>query len=122
MAVAAGSTTFTRDVQGRFLCDTLGEALASTRGGASRFHHIVIGGGLLGGTLASFLMNLDPASPAFGDPFPRHHSRVLVLEAGPMLLPEHEQNPANIGVGVPDGPAFLAGLHVDLRCRRKRQW
>ena len=45
MAVAVGSTTFTLDVQGRFVCDTLDEALASTRGGASPFHHVAIGGG-----------------------------------------------------------------------------
>lgn len=106
------TTDFTRDVVGRYVCNGFDEAVASTNGGASPFHYIILGGGTFGGALASFLAGLDPTGPAFGDPFKRYHSRVLVLEAGPMLLTEHEQNLPGIGVGTP-GPATLAQLQPD---------
>jgi hypothetical protein len=111
------TTDFTRDVIGRYVCNGFDEALASTNGGANPFHYIILGGGTFGGALASFLGDLDPASPAFLDPFKRYHSRILVLEAGPMLLPEHEQNLPGIGVGVP-GPATIAQLQPDPATRR----
>jgi choline dehydrogenase-like flavoprotein len=109
-ALQAQSTDFTRDVLGRYVCNGFDEASASTRGGDSPFHYIIIGGGTFGGALASFLCNLDPSASADGDPFPRYHSRVLVLEAGPMLLPEHEQNLPGVGVGVPGRAVTLAEL------------
>lgn len=106
------TTDFTRDVIGRYVCNGLDEASTSTNNGASPFHYIILGGGTFGGSLASFLAGLDQPSPAFGDPFKRYHSRVLVLEAGPMLLTEHEQNLPGIGVGVP-GPATIVQLQPD---------
>jgi choline dehydrogenase-like flavoprotein len=115
----AQSTDFTRDVLGRYVCNGFDEAVASTKNGANPFHYIVIGGGMFGGALASFLAGLDPASPATADPFKRYHSRVLVLEAGPMLLSEHEQNLPNLGVGVPGEPTTIAQLQPDPRTRRQ---
>lgn len=106
------STDFTRDVIGRYVCNGLDEAIASTNGGASPFQYIILGGGTFGGALASFLTGLDPSVSASGDPFKRYNSRVLVLEAGPMLLTEHEQNSPGIGVGVP-GPATITQLQPD---------
>ena len=101
MAALPQTTDFTRDTLGRFVCNDLNEAIASTLGGASPFHYIIIGGGVFGGTLASFLFGLDRSSEAFEpDPFPRYDSRILVLEAGPFLLTEHSQNLA-IGLGDP---------------------
>ncbi|HJU05039.1 MAG TPA: GMC oxidoreductase [Nitrospiraceae bacterium] len=117
MAQEPQQTDFLRDVLGRYVCNSFQEALESTRGGESPFHYIIIGGGMFGGSLASFLFNLDPASPAFFDPFKRYHSRILVLEAGPLLLPEHEQNLA-IGIGVP-GPATIAELQPNPADRAK---
>jgi choline dehydrogenase-like flavoprotein len=117
------TTDFTRDVTGRYVCNGLDEAIASTNGGASPFHYIILGGGTFGGALASFLSGLDPTSTASGDPFKRYHSRVLVLEAGPMLLTEHEQNLPGIGVGVP-GPATIAQLRqrTDPNAPRNEVW
>jgi hypothetical protein len=62
MAAQPQSTDFTRDTLGRFVCNDLNEAIASTLGGASPFHYIIIGGGVFGGTLASFLFGLDRSS------------------------------------------------------------
>lgn len=112
------TTDFTRDVLGRYICNGLDEAIASTRSGASPFHYIILGGGTFGGTLASFLADLDPPQTAFNDPFKRYHSRILVLEAGPLLLPEHEQNLPGIGVGVP-GPSSIAEIQPDPSSRQK---
>jgi len=114
------TTDFTRDVIGRYVCNGLDEAMASTISGASPFHYIILGGGTFGGALASFLSGLDPTSSVCKDTnsqdcpdrYQRYHSRVLVLEAGPMLLTEHEQNLPGIGVGVP-GAATIAQLQPD---------
>jgi len=117
------TTDFTRDVIGRYVCNGLDEAIASTSNGASPFHYIILGGGTFGGALASFLSGLDPANQALNDPFKRYHSRVLVLEAGPMLLTEHEQNLPGIGVGTPSA-ATIAQLRQrpDPNAPRNEVW
>src|SRR3954464_12590157 len=80
------STTFTLDNMGRFLCNTLQEALDSagqTVGGRQRqFDTIIIGGGTFGGGVAEHLFATDTT----------RSRRILVLEAGPFVLPEHVQN------------------------------
>ena len=80
------STTFTRDVQGRYVCNTFDEAKASTDTAqlpdARPFDIIIIGGGSFGAVLANRLFNGDLT----------HAHRILVIEAGPILLPEHVQN------------------------------
>ncbi len=84
--VTTPSTPFTLDVTGRYVCNTLGEALASTDrtadADARPFDIIVIGGGTFGSAFACHLFNRDRT----------HAHRILVLEAGPMALPEHVQN------------------------------
>ena len=84
--IGVQSTTFTLDNQGRFLCNTLQEAFASagqTVGGRKRdFDVIVIGGGTFGSVIAEHLFVNDTA----------RSRRILVLEAGPFVLPEHVQN------------------------------
>lgn len=88
-------TSFTLDNAGRFLCNTLQEALDSTQqtvGGRNRdFDVIVIGGGTFGSVLAEHLFVADTT----------HSRRILVLEAGPFVLPEHVQNMPYMG-GAPD--------------------
>ena len=77
------STTFTRDVAGRYVCNTFDEAMASTmQPGARPFDLIVLGGGTFGSVLASRLFGADRA----------HAHRILVLEAGPLVFTEHVQN------------------------------
>jgi choline dehydrogenase-like flavoprotein len=80
-------TSFSLDVLGRYSANSLDEALDSAVPGrkfadARPFDHIVIGGGSFGAVLATRLFNLDVS----------HRHRVLVLEAGPLALPEHVQN------------------------------
>jgi hypothetical protein len=76
-------TSFTLDVIGRFTCNTDTEALAATgRPDARPFDVIVVGGGSFGPIFAENVFFDDKT----------HSRRVLVLEAGPMVLPEHQQN------------------------------
>src|SRR5215212_3762912 len=80
------STTFTLDNMGRFLCNTLQEARDSAResvaGRTRDFDAIVIGGGTFGSVIAEHLFVTDVT----------RSRRILVLEAGPFVLPEHVQN------------------------------
>ena len=89
------STTFTLDNMGRFLCNTLREAVESiSTGVAGRrrdFDVIVVGGGTFGAVIAEHLFVADAT----------RSRRILVLEAGPFVLPEHVQNMPYMG-GAPD--------------------
>src|SRR5712691_4432818 len=93
--LTAEYTTFTLDTMGRYLANTLQEALDSSTPilGDSRrdFDVIVIGGGSFGSIVAERLLLTDPT----------HSHRILVLEAGPFVLPEHWQNLPFMG-GAPD--------------------
>ncbi len=88
-------TTFTLDNMGRFLCNTLQEARDSAReilGGRPRdFDVIIVGGGTFGSVVAEHLFIADAT----------RSRRILVLEAGPFVLPEHVQNMPFMG-GAPD--------------------
>jgi len=84
--LSSESTSFTLDNMGRFLCNTLPEARDSAResvGGRTRdFDVIIIGGGTFGSVVAEHLFIADTT----------RSRRILVLEAGPFVLPEHFQN------------------------------
>src|SRR5881397_3505512 len=88
-------TSFTLDNMGRFLCNTLQEARNSageTLAGRKRdFDIIVIGGGTFGAVIADRLFTADLT----------RSRRILVLEAGTFVLPEHMQNMPFLG-GAPD--------------------
>jgi choline dehydrogenase-like flavoprotein len=86
-------TDFSKDVLGRYVCNGLDEALASTTGrpDARPFDIIVVGGGSFGPALAQHTLDSDA--------FANH--RVLVLEAGPFVFPEHVQNLPMVGVVAP---------------------
>lgn len=89
------TTSFTLDNMGRFLCNTLQEALGSAAqsvaGSQRGFDVIVVGGGTFGSVVAEHLFVTDAT----------HSRRILVLEAGPFVLPEHVQNVPFQG-GAPD--------------------
>lgn len=112
-------TDFTRDVLGRFICNGLDEALRSTdtnlRPDARPFDIIVIGGGTFGSAVAQHLFYRDKT---------RSH-RILVLEGGPLALPEHIQNLPMSGLGVP-GPTSIQQLRQDgqfgLDMPREQVW
>jgi hypothetical protein len=88
-------TSFTLDNMGRFLCNTLQEASDSAAqivaGRRRDFDAIVIGGGTFGAVIAEHLLVTDRT----------RSRRILVLEAGPFVLPEHVQNMPFMG-GAPD--------------------
>jgi choline dehydrogenase-like flavoprotein len=98
-------TSFTLDILGRYSANSLDEALDSAVIGrkfpdARPFDHLVIGGGSFGAVLATRLFNLDIA----------HRHRVLVLEAGPLALPEHVQNlPPDFGPPGKGNPGTVWG-------------
>jgi choline dehydrogenase-like flavoprotein len=92
---AKTSTDFTQDVLGRYVCNTLDEALTSTQGArdARPFDIIVIGGGSFGPVFAQHFFARDKD---------RHH-RILVLDAGSLVLTQHFQNYPPMDYG-PAGP------------------
>jgi choline dehydrogenase-like flavoprotein len=106
-------TDFTKDVFGRYVCNGLDEALRSTdrsvKPDAKPFDVIILGGGTFGPVLAHQIFQRDAA---------RQH-RVLVLEAGPFVLPEHVQNLPMMGLGVPM-PTSLADLRANGQASEPR--
>jgi choline dehydrogenase-like flavoprotein len=84
-------TPFTLDNMGRFLCNTLPEAMDSaavTIGDRRRdFDVIIVGGGSFGCAMAEALFTRDSF----------RSRRILVLEQGPFVLPEHFQNMPYVG-------------------------
>jgi choline dehydrogenase-like flavoprotein len=90
------TTDFSRDVLGRYVCNGLDEAKRSMDQGlrpdARPFDVIVVGGGTFGAAVAQHLFAVDKA----------HRHRILVLEAGPVVLAEHAQNLPMLGVAVAD--------------------
>ena len=104
------NTDFTRDVLGRYVCNGLDEALASSdpslNPNARPFDVIVVGGGSFGPILAQHLLYADQA----------RSRRTLVLEAGRLMLTEHVQNLPVLGLNVP-GP-----VSVDPGVARAEVW
>ena len=95
--VTVQQTSFSHDVLGRFVCNDWNEVEASLADGAFPFDVIVIGAGMFGAYCAEKLYRLGADSGL----------RVLVLDAGAMLLPVHIQNlPQRLG-GSLGGPRYL---------------
>ena len=89
-------TPFSKDVLGRYVCNGLDEAKASadpTKSPDARmFDVIIVGGGSFGAVCAQHFFTHDTT----------HSHRILVLEGGPVTIPEHVQNlPLFAGLGVP---------------------
>jgi len=86
------------------VCNGLDEALRSTdttsRSDARPFSIIIIGGGSFGLVIAQHLFFKDK----------QHRHRILILEAGRMLLPEHVQNLPMFGLGVPPSTTTDPGV------------
>ena len=94
-------TPFSKDVLGRYVCNGLDEALASTDSSRSpnarMFDVIILGGGSFGSVCAQHLFTQDST----------HSHRILVLEGGPFSIPEHVQNlPVFAGLNVPSATSI----------------
>jgi choline dehydrogenase-like flavoprotein len=98
----AQPTDLSLDIAGRFTCNGLDEAMDSVSRGGRPFDLIVIGGGSFGGALAQELFANDQAKV----------HRILVLEGGPLALPEHVQNMPLQWQGVPPKETSIAELRV----------
>jgi hypothetical protein len=79
-------TTLGLDVLGRFV--TWDEA---TVGGTRRFDAVVIGAGMFGGYCAEKIFRFGEANGL----------KVLVLDAGPFVVPTYVQNSPDVGLNVP---------------------
>ena len=88
----AATTPLTRDVLGRYSCNTWEEATNSPQD----IDVVVIGAGMYGGYAAAKLYQISKErGVGLGG------LRVLLLEAGPFLIPGHAQNLPSFGLNVP---------------------
>lgn len=96
-------TSLSLDVLGRFVCSTWDEAIHN---GGPPFDAVVIGAGMFGGYCAEKIYRLGAAN----------NLRVLVLDAGPFLVPTHVQNLPRAGINVPNPlyPANDPGVAREL--------
>lgn len=93
-------TEFSRDVLGRYVCNTFDDMLVtidpnaraaanlSQRGDLRPFDFIIVGGGTFGAAVAEHLWFRSQG----------RNERILVLDGGPFLLPEHVQNLPVLGL------------------------
>jgi hypothetical protein len=95
MAITTEDTSFTHDILGRYVCNTFAEAKNS-----GTFDIIIIGGGTFGLTLAQ---DLFERSRPLGAAIKPGNYRILVLEGGPLTLPEHVQDLPSMNLAAP-GP------------------
>jgi hypothetical protein len=99
MAKATERTSFTKDVQGRYLANDFAEMQAYKSIGGRPFDVIVIGGGTFGAAIAEHIWFRQKGVDG--------GLRTLVLEAGLYTLPEHVQNSGILGLIDPPDPFFL---------------
>jgi choline dehydrogenase-like flavoprotein len=99
MPKTSESTSFTKDVQGRYLCNDFSEAEAWRQEGGRAFDIIIVGGGTFGAAIAEHLW--------FRQRQMGGGLRTLVVEAGLFTLPEHVQNTGILGLSDPSTPFFL---------------
>ena len=100
--VEVQQTTFSLDVVGRYVCNTLPEAVNN---GGVPFDTVVLGAGMFGAYCAEKIYRRGAGN-----------KRVLILEAGGFLVSEHVQNLARIGLNVADAVSSDPGVP------RERVW
>lgn len=99
MPTATERTSFTKDVQGRYLCNNLAEVDAWKTAGGRPFDFIIVGGGTFGSAIAEHLWFRQKQAGG--------GLRTLVVEAGLFSIPEHVQNTGIQGFADPASPFFL---------------
>ena len=99
MPTTTERTSFTKDVQGRYLCNNLAEVDAWKSAGGRPFDFIIVGGGTFGSAIAEHLWFRQKQAGG--------GLRTLVVEAGLFTVPEHVQNTGIQGFTDPQNPFFL---------------
>lgn len=99
MATATERTSFTKDVQGRYLCNDFSEVEAWRAAGGRPFDVIGGGGGTFGSAIAEHLWFRQKQAGG--------GLRTLMLDAGLFTVPEHVQNTGIQGFVDPSAPFFL---------------
>jgi choline dehydrogenase-like flavoprotein len=99
MAKVTERTSFTKDVEGRYLCNDISEVNAWKSAGGRPFDVIVVGGGTFGSAIAEHIW--------FRQKQVGGGLRTLVIEAGLFTIPEHVQNTGIQGLTDPFAPFFL---------------
>ena len=99
MPTTTERTSFTKDIQGRFLCNNLAEVDAWKSAGGRPFDFIIVGGGTFGSAIAEHLWFRQKQAGG--------GLRTLVVEAGLFTVPEHVQNTGIQGFTDPQNPFFL---------------
>jgi choline dehydrogenase-like flavoprotein len=90
--MAFEATSFTVDVIGRFVCNSIGEVINGLNSGGAPFDVVVIGAGMAGGYCAEKIYRKAKEKGA--------KLRILVLDAGSLFLTQHEQNYPGINPGI----------------------
>ena len=99
MVKSSEFTSFTKDVQGRYLCNDFSEVEAWRNEGGRPFDAIIVGGGTFGAAIAEHLWFRQRQAGG--------GLRTLVVEAGLFTLPEHVQNTGILGLSDPRDPFNL---------------
>ncbi len=99
MPITTETTSFTKDVQGRYLCNNLAEVDAWKSTGGRPFDFIIVGGGTFGSAIAEHLWFRQKQAGG--------GLRTLVVDAGLFSVPEHVQNTGILGLADPANPFFL---------------
>lgn len=99
MPIPTEHTSFTTDIEGRYLCNDISEVNSWKSGGGRPFDVIVIGGGTFGPALAEHIWFRQKQTGG--------GLRTLVIEAGLFTVPEHVQNTGIQGFSDPAAPFFL---------------
>jgi hypothetical protein len=106
MAIKTESTSFTKDVQGRYLCNDLAEVDAWRNVGGRPFDVLVVGGGTFGVAIAEHIWFRQKQAGG--------GTRTLVVEPGQYVLDEHAQNAGILGFGAWGGVGASAGAEGEL--------